>query len=131
MNEHELMLLDEYQDAASEFAIFPGQQQPLGLLYTALKLAGEAGEFAEKVGKLLRDTDLGDYLDQSMPFSATEVIDEDKIEALVKELGDVLWYVAIAADQLETSLQDVAEINLDKLESRLNRGVIKGSGDGR
>ena len=83
------------------------------VVYPALGLAGEAGEIAEKVKKWLRgDKEL------------------DKQE-LLKELGDPLWYIAALADDLGFTLQDVVDANIAKLESRKERGVVKGSGDNR
>ena len=58
------------------------------------------------------------------------IIDED-LDAIKKELGDVLWYVAMVARELDLSLEDVAQANLDKLASRKERGVLSGNGDNR
>jgi len=59
-----------------------------------------------------------------------ELAPED-VSALVFELGDVLWYVARLAMELGVSLDDVAQLNLEKLSDRAARGVIGGSGDHR
>ena len=56
--------------------------------------------------------------------------DEQKAE-IAKELGDVLWYVANLAEDIDYDLQQIAEINLNKLRSRKDRDVLKGSGDNR
>jgi NTP pyrophosphatase (non-canonical NTP hydrolase) len=111
------MLLSEYQQRAVSTAIYPDKGKIGGLVYTALKLNGEAGEVAEKVGKILRD-DSG-------------VLTLEKREALIKELGDVLWYVAATARELNVELETVAEQNLNKLADRKARGVLQGSGDSR
>lgn len=103
------MEFNEYQALAQQTAIYP---KGLGLYYTALGLAGEAGEVANKVKKLLRDGQL------------------DK-EALVSELGDVLWYLASLATELEVELDEVARKNLDKLMDRRNRQALGGAGDNR
>lgn len=87
------------------------------LLYPALGLCGEAGELANKIKKVWRDS--GGY-----PSI-------DGRNAIIDELGDVMWYVAEMATQLGVNLSDVAERNLLKLASRQQRGVIGGSGDNR
>ena len=104
------MRLNEYQKLALSTAIFPDQWK---IIYPALKLAGEAGEVAEKVGKSLR----GDK-----PLDP---------EDLCKELGDVLWYIAALAHGLGYTLDQVAQMNVDKLSGRSTRGTLKGSGDNR
>ena len=82
-----------------------------------LGLVGESGEVAEKFKKWVRD--LGS--------------DESRIDrsGIAKELGDVLWYLAVLADYLDLSLDDIATANLAKLASRQSRGVLGGSGDNR
>jgi|SRR5690606_28098087 NTP pyrophosphatase (non-canonical NTP hydrolase) len=112
------MTLGEYQQAARTTALYP---EAVRVLYPTLKLAGEAGEVAEKLGKLMRDEG---YLPGS-PLS------EAQRAALAAELGDVLWYVANLAADLGLSLDEVAEGNIAKLASRKARGVIHGSGDDR
>jgi NTP pyrophosphatase (non-canonical NTP hydrolase) len=112
-----MMTLDEYQKSALETYI-----GPLGrgrFIYGTMKLAGEAGEFNEKVGKIIRKRDLG-----------FELTPEERA-ALAAELGDILWYVAMVADYLGYSLQDIAVANQVKLASRQARGVLEGSGDNR
>jgi NTP pyrophosphatase (non-canonical NTP hydrolase) len=79
--------------------------------YPALGLAGEAGEVAEKIKKFYRD--------------------DASLDAVVKELGDVLWYMAAIARNLNISLDDVARLNLEKITSRKERGKIHGEGDDR
>ncbi len=112
------MTLGEYQQAARTTALYPAEVR---VLYPTLKLAGEAGEVAEKLGKLMRDEG---YL-PGQPLS------EAQTAALAAELGDVLWYVANLAADLGLSLEEVASGNLAKLASRRARGVIHGSGDDR
>lgn len=102
-------VFDAYQDFTDETAIYPEEK---GLEYTALGLASEAGEFAGKVKKWIRDGKKDD-------------------DALVAELGDVLWYVAQAAAAMDVHLSDVAKMNVDKLKSRKERNVLGGSGDDR
>lgn len=108
------MTLEEYQKEAQKTALYP---EAYRLLYPTLGLAGEAGELANKVKKVLRD--------QGGSLTA------EAQEALVAELGDVLWYVAQVATDLGVSLERVAQQNLDKLRSRQERGQLGGSGDNR
>lgn len=82
-----------------------------------LGLVGESGEIAEKFKKILRDRD-------------GKISDQDK-EELLKELGDVLWYINSLAVFLDSDLETVAKKNLEKVLSRKERGVTKGSGDNR
>ena len=88
-----------------------------GLMYWALKLNGEAGEVAEKAGKVVRDKD--------------GVFDDHDSLALLYELGDVLWYVDATATTLGADLITVADMNLTKLYGRKARGTQHGSGDDR
>jgi len=111
------MNLNEYQQKAISTAIYPNQGYFYGLVYCALKLNGEAGEIAEKVGKLIRD----DHCN----------ISEEKRINLIKELGDVLWYIANLANELSTSLEYVAFTNLEKLAQRKANNTLHGSGDNR
>ena len=112
------MELNDYQQWAVDTAIYPEPGRPLGMAYTALGLAGEAGEVANKVKKVLRD-----YEDASVPWEVYEDI--------AGELGDALWYLAVCADELGFDLESIAEANLTKLRSRKERGVLGGSGDNR
>ena len=109
------MNLNEYQEKARSTAT--DRVKELGLSYSVIGLAGEAGEVAEKFKKLLRDAN-------GVPT------DEFKNE-LKKELGDVMWYVSDIASTLGFTLDDVAQTNIDKLFSRKARGVLQGSGDNR
>lgn len=112
------MTLKEYQERARATALYP---RDAALLYPVLKLSGEAGEVAEKLGKLMRD----DGWAPGRPLAP------EARDALVKELGDVLWYVASVAADLGADLEQVARGNLAKLEDRAARGVLHGSGDER
>lgn len=106
------MQINSYQDAALETA-----QYTDSIIYPALGLTGEAGEVADKVKKVLRDN--------NGQFS-----DERKAD-IAKELGDVLWYVANMAYDLGYTLEEIAQMNINKLRSRAQRGVLGGSGDNR
>ncbi len=109
------MELSDYQERSRATAVYPGAGA--NLLYPTLGLCGEAGEVAEKVKKMVRD-DAG-------------VLSPERREALAKELGDVLWYVAQLATEAGLDLDAVAAGNLDKLMSRRERDVLRGSGDDR
>jgi NTP pyrophosphatase (non-canonical NTP hydrolase) len=108
------MDLSEYQQLSRRTAQYP---RDAWLTYPALGLAGEAGEVAEHAKKAIRD-DGGS-------------VSEQRREAMAKELGDVLWYVAQIATELDLDLDQIAEGNLEKLLSRQQRGVLSGSGDDR
>ncbi len=109
------MTLDEYQQVALLTASRKGED--IELAHRVLGLVGEAGEVAEKMKKVYRD-DKGEV--------SPEVVKE-----LKKELGDVLWYIATLADFFNISLEEIAQINIDKLASRRKRGKLGGSGDNR
>lgn len=87
------------------------------LMAQILGLVGESAELAEKVKKLIRDKD--------------GRLDEEVRSELLKELGDVLWYVNSVARLLDSDISEVADSNLQKVLSRKARGVTKGSGDNR
>jgi NTP pyrophosphatase (non-canonical NTP hydrolase) len=89
----------------------------LSTLYCTLGLIGEAGEIAEKMKKIIRD-------------KSCEISEEDK-DLLIKEDGDVVWYTGALAQEFDSTLEKVAEANIEKLMSRKARGVIGGSGDKR
>ncbi len=99
-----------YQEFVKSMKVYPEKH---AIVYPALGIAGEGGEVAEKVKKWLRgDREL------------------DKLE-LLKEAGDVLWYITSLADDLGYTLQDLVNENVKKLSSRKERGVQKGDGDNR
>lgn len=116
---------DEYQALAATTAIFPrtfvedenGDLVECNLLYPALGVGGEAGEVCEKVKKLLRDK--------------RGRVDDEVRDAVKKEVGDVLWYLATITRLAELSLGECASANYAKLKSRQDRGKLKGSGDDR
>lgn len=106
-----VMLEEDIEETLAEF------EQPFNkLVYPMLGLLGEAGEMANKLKKIARDG---------------KVMDLDAIEDSEKELGDVLWYIAMLADGLGTRLGKIGRKNLLKLASRQQRGVLGGSGDNR
>lgn len=117
MTEIDLSFSD-YQLATESTAIYPeaGTGSVMALAYVGLGL-GETGEVQGKLKKILRDSG--------------GVISDDTRRELAKEIGDVLWYAARLADELDLSLEVIAQNNLDKLLSRKERGVLTGSGDNR
>ena len=108
------MDMDTYQQQASTTAKYPDDT---GLVYCVLGLASEAGEVAGKLKKAIRDEG--------------GVLSESRKQDLLSELGDVLWYCAMVAMELDATLTSVAQGNLDKLFDRKDRGVIGGDGDKR
>jgi NTP pyrophosphatase (non-canonical NTP hydrolase) len=110
------MTLEEYQNKALT-TVIKTDSEFRDLLHWVLGINGEAGEIAEKVKKIIRDKN-------------AVVSEEDKAE-LAKEVGDVLWYLAVFAHHLGVPLDEIAQQNLDKLQSRKKRGVLQGSGDNR
>lgn len=104
------MQLDEYQRQSYTYAL----PQSRHIDYLLPGLVGEVGELASLFAKGVRDSK--GYVSE---------------ENLVKELGDVLWFVAGIASHFNIPLEEVAEMNLHKLESRKQRNVIQGSGDYR
>lgn len=121
------LTLSEYQAGALSTALYHDlwPDGRYNLVYPALGLAGEAGEFVDKVKKLVRDHARAGV---STPQGA---ITPELYEALVKELGDVLWYVATCAHDLGVDLDEVGRKNLEKLAARKAGGKLHGSGDNR
>lgn len=125
------MQLNDYQKGAMSTAIYPGRGTTAGLFYSVLKLTGEAGEVSEKLGKLVRDNN---QIIRNVDTGRYEIYNDMTLasrEAMMKELGDVLWYVSAVANDLGFPLEQVAQANLDKLNSRAQRNQIQGSGDNR
>jgi NTP pyrophosphatase (non-canonical NTP hydrolase) len=109
------MNFNDYQKKSRKTAGYPAIGHPV--IYPALGLTNEAGEVAGKLKKVFRDKN-------------GEINAETKA-ALKAELGDVLWYLAQVATELDLTLDEIAEYNIEKLYSRLERGTIKGDGDNR
>mgnify|MGYP001567461293 CR=1 FL=1 len=115
------MTMREYEMFVAMTAIYPkagrffgGRRVPI---YPVLGLCGEAGEVAEKVKKIIRD--------------GAGIIRDDDRRAIVLELGDALWYLTRIAADLDVSLEEVAEANIEKLRIRDEKGTLRGSGDER
>ena len=106
-----------YQYKAIQSSIYPPNQC---MVYPVLGLTGEAGEVADKIKKILRSG-------RVLPTGITR---QEKVD-IAKELGDVLWYLAVLSDELGYDLSEIMEMNIEKLESRAQRGVLEGNGDNR
>jgi len=120
--EDEPMTLEDYQTQAMEFAFYPDT-----VLYPALGLCSEAGEVADKLKKYFRDGEVDEVKchDGMMELPLGLKID------LAKELGDVLFYVTAIATDIGYDLEEIAAINIGKLQDRKDRNVLTGSGDYR
>lgn len=105
---------NEYCKAAAATDRYPNECKPW--VY-ALGLTGESGELADKIKKVYRDKG--------------GVFKQEERDAIAKELGDVLWYVTRLGATLGFSLEQIAEMNIEKLADRAKRGKISGSGDDR
>jgi NTP pyrophosphatase (non-canonical NTP hydrolase) len=110
------MTFDDYQKQALTTAL-KSDDEFKDMMHWVLGLNGEAGEVAEKLKKIIRDKN-------------GEISETDKQE-LAKELGDVLWYLAVFAHDLGMSFDEIAATNLQKLADRQNRNMLRGSGDNR
>ncbi len=109
------MNLDDYQQQALRTASPKDKKDEV--FHLLLGLAGEVGEIAEKAKKIVRD-------------KASDFSQLDR-EDLTKELGDVLWYIAVLGDHFDIKLEAIGTKNIEKLASRLERGTLSGSGDNR
>jgi len=109
------MNFQEYQEEASKTAIYPDKGN--NPYYPTLGLCGEAGEVAEKIKKVMRD-------------NGGEICIEKSAE-IMKEIGDVLWYIAALCEELDVDMETCAILNIEKLKSRQERGTLHGSGDNR
>ena len=113
------MEFNEYQKQSRKSARYPGAGH--NFVYPALGLAGETGEVIEKIKKLLRNDEV----------LTADQISPDKKTELEKEMGDVIWYLAQLTTELGLELDVIAERNIEKITSRMDRGVLHGEGDER
>ncbi len=104
------MTPDEYSKWRHTTDVYP--QDVTTTAFYGLGLCGEAGEVAEKIKKRYRDGTLD-------------------AKQVAFELGDALWYLTAIADDMGYTLQDILDLNVEKLESRRSRGKFQGSGDNR
>lgn len=108
------MDFNEYQKKARSTAIYPERHK---IIYPSLGLCGESGEVAEKIKKVLRDN-YGRF-------------DDNKKKEIAIELGDTLWYMSNLASDLGYTMEEIAEMNINKLQLRMKNGKLKGNGDNR
>ena len=116
------MDFEEYQKKSRKTALYPSVSPATGddgkssnFIYPSLGLAGEVGELLNKLKKVIRDKKFK--------------IDDDLKKTIEDELGDILWYLSQLATEFDLSLDDVAQKNIEKLYSRMERDMIKGEGD--
>ncbi len=109
------MNFTEYQQKSRATAKYPIIGH--GVIYPTLGLTNEAGEVSGKIKKVFRDKN--------------GIVSEETRQAIKAELGDVLWYLAQVATELNLSLDEIAEYNIAKLLDRQARGKIRGDGDNR
>lgn len=119
------MELNEYQKKAMTTCM----ESSKNFSYMFLNLVGEIGEFASKVAKAIRKEQI-DIQDSKLEFYDCDTYwaIEDELK---KEAGDILWQISGLCSIMGWKLEDIAQMNLDKLASRKTRGVIDGSGDNR
>jgi len=113
------MQANEYQKECRKTDVGTSAQDCLepGWLYYTMGIAGETGELMEKIKKLFRDNN--------------GIIDNDFKSALIKEMGDVQWYMARLADQFDIDFEVIFRTNVKKLQSRKKRNKLHGDGDDR
>jgi NTP pyrophosphatase (non-canonical NTP hydrolase) len=114
-NNNKFSDFDDYQKFCKSTAVYPKIGR--SFVYPLIGLQGEVGEVSEKIKKMFRD-DKG------------KLTEEKKIE-IVKELGDVVWYISQIATEFDVKFSDVIKGNIEKLTSRQQRGKLHGSGDNR
>lgn len=109
------MDFNEYQEKTKQTAIYP-KHNNLGIYYATLGLVGESGEVANKIKKVIRDN---------------KKFNEEYIQILSSEIGDVMWYTSQLCNELGLSLENVCNENIEKLLDRQKRNKIQGDGDNR
>lgn len=128
------MKLNEYQKRAMTTCM-PSSEN---FSYMMLNLVGEVGEFASKVAKQIRKENIkigwwekGEEANENNLIPTGSFFEWDETnEELKKEAGDILWQLCGLCSVMGWSLEDVAQVNLDKLAARKEAGTIDGNGDG-
>lgn len=108
------MQANEYQKWTDRTALYP---KDAGIIYTTIGLANEAGEVLGQVKKLMRDDN--------------SILTDERKKKIIAETSDCMWYIARVCTELGITMEELMQINHDKLEDRLARNVIQGSGDNR
>lgn len=106
------MNIDDYQQAAAKYDFFEATRDLNSpyLMEKVLGFVGEAGEVADRFKKCIRDEN--------------NIISDDALRDLKKELGDTLWYLATIARYLNIPMSEIAQGNLNKLQKRLDDGTL-------
>ena len=107
--------VETYDEFTARLAKYPKEQKDQKIveaMYCALGLSGESGEVTEKIKKWHRDNNIDPT-------------------AVAYELGDVLYYLTRLSNILGFTINDIENMNREKLTSRLVRGTLHGSGDNR
>lgn len=124
------MTLNEYQTRAMQTCTESSHNDT----YALFGLMAEVGELADKVAKAKRKGIIsisGDNILPALPTKESPHDFNEFVNGFIKELGDVLWFVALLSKLSGLTLEEVAQLNLDKLADRAQRGVIVGEGDDR
>ena len=115
------MTLNEYQQKAMQTCTLSSEN----FSYMTLNLVGEVGEFSSKIAKGIRKEEI------NIEWNNIEMKSSVDIRAIHHELGDMLWQLSGLCSVLGVSLEEIAQMNLDKLAGREERGTIIGDGDNR
>lgn len=119
-----LSVADYEEHAMSTVASKIFDDPPRWFDHLKCKLSGETGEFLEHIGKASRDDDWD-------MRKGPDALTPERRMSLLKELGDILWYVVTLAAALRSNLAEIMLLNIQKRNGRKERGTLKGSGDDR
>lgn len=126
-NNIEIMTLNEYHNKAMS----TNAESSDNIVYSLLGLNAEVGEINDKIAKWRRKS-IANIDNNRLVFTTSSEVEATYLRnELLKEVGDVLWFVAHLSRQLGSNLDEVARMNIDKLRDRAQRGVIVGNGDNR
>jgi NTP pyrophosphatase (non-canonical NTP hydrolase) len=153
ISEYNVVHLDEYQDFASEVAIYPRVYTEDQVRLIVADVALQLGDTTTPLGEMTNSAldcfetpfnrlvypilglvgEAGEIANKLKKVARDDQgkMDLDKSEDIEKELGDVFWYIAAIASELRVKLSHIASDNITKLFSRKQRGVLGGSGDNR